>query len=50
MTNSHVKWAEQHDWCKSAHIMRNGSIEVIDHDNTMHSFKTFAELRLWAGY
>lgn len=50
MTNKHVKWCLSHDWCQDAVLNADGSIDVSTADNVAERFKTFAELKSWAGY
>lgn len=49
MTDQHVKWCKQHDWCIDAWIFPQGVIQVVTYDE-QKAFRTFKALREWAGY
>lgn len=50
MSNKHVKWCKQHDWCIGAELLPDGSIEIIDGNYDAYRFKSFNKLKQWAGY
>lgn len=50
MTQEHVNWALDHDWCFRAELMHDGTIQVIDRLRDVHRFDSFKAMRDWAGY
>lgn len=51
MTDKHVNWAKDHDWCQDAYLVSDG-IRIIPYDyrEAPQTFNSFSALKEWAGY
>jgi len=51
MDQTHVNWADSHDWNQGKSWIKDDQLCFMDYtDKVIRRFSTFKDLRNWAGY